>query len=72
MRGSSVGISSHCNFDEGKIEIGCYIRDCLIDLQTLEEIPQALKEIQEGIVTRRDPTCGLVNAHHKGNSLRTH
>ena len=32
-----------CNFDEGKIAIGCYIWDCRIDLQTLEEIPQAYK-----------------------------
>ena len=47
-----------CNFDEEKIAIGCYIQDCCIDLQTLEEIPQALEEIQEGIITRRDPTGG--------------
>ena len=32
-----------CNFNKGKIAIGCYIRDCRIDLQTLEEIPQAYK-----------------------------
>ena len=58
MRDSHVGISSHCNFDEGKIMIGCYIRDCRKDLQMFEEIPQALKEIQEGIVTLCDPIGG--------------
>ena len=35
------------------------MRDRRIDLETLEEIPHALKEVQECIVTRRDPTSGL-------------
>jgi hypothetical protein len=30
--------------------------DRRIDLQTFEEIPQALEKVQKGIVTRRDPT----------------
>jgi hypothetical protein len=36
--------------------------DGRIDLQTFEEIPQALEKVQEGIVTRRDPTGGLSNS----------
>jgi hypothetical protein len=36
--------------------------DRRIDLQTLEEIPQTLEKVQEGIVTRRDPTGGLANS----------
>jgi hypothetical protein len=36
--------------------------DRRIDLETLEEIPQALEKVQEGIVTRRDPTGGLANS----------
>ena len=38
-------------------------RDRRIDLQTLEEIPQALKEIKKGIVTRCDPTGGLAYSY---------
>ena len=38
------------------------MRDCRIDLQTLEEITQAIEKVQEGIVTRRDHTGGLGNS----------
>ena len=34
-------------------------RDARIDLQTLEEIPQALEKVDQGIVTRRNSTGSL-------------
>ena len=34
-------------------------RDCRIDLETLEEIAQALEKVEQRIVTRRNPTGSL-------------
>ena len=37
--------------------------DRRIDLQALEEIPQALEEVEYGIVTRRNPTGSLAYSY---------
>ena len=34
-------------------------RDHRVDLQTLQEVPQALEKVKQRIVTRRNPTGGL-------------
>jgi hypothetical protein len=46
------------------------MRDRRIDLETLEEIPQALKEVKKGIVTRRDPTSSLESSYITGELIR--
>ena len=47
-------------------------RDCRIDLQTLEEIPQTLEKIEQGVVTRRNPTCSLERSYVTGEQLEEH
>ena len=34
-------------------------RDHRVNLQTLQEVPQALEKVEQRIVTRRNPTGGL-------------
>ena len=45
-------------------------RDRRIDLQTLQEIPQALKEVEQCIVTRRNPSSSLACSYITGEHLR--
>ena len=42
-------------------------RDRRIDLQTLQEVPQALEEVEQCIVTRRNPTGSLPRYTLYGN-----
>ena len=47
-------------------------RDSRIDLETLEEISQALEEIEQGIVARRDPTGSLLHLYFTGELFEDH
>ena len=47
-------------------------RDPRIDLQALQEIPQALEEVEQCIVTRRNPTGSLVCSYITGESFEWH
>ena len=47
-------------------------RDRRIDLQTLQEIPQALEEVEQCIVTRRNPAGSLACSYITGGSFEGH
>jgi hypothetical protein len=47
-------------------------RDLRIDLQTLQEISQALEEVEQGIVTRRNPTSSLICSYITGEPFEGH
>jgi hypothetical protein len=51
----------------------CHYRsggDCRIDLETLEEIAQALEKIEQRVVTRRNPTGSLACLYVRRELIR--
>ena len=47
-------------------------RDRRIDLQTLQEIPQALEKVEQRIVTRRNPISSLACSYITGKPFEGH
>ena len=41
-----------------------------VDLQTLEEVPQALEQLEKHIITRRNPTGSLAYSFVTGNPVQ--